>query len=70
MKKVYKIKNLDCANCALKLENKLKKVEGVIDCKVSFIFQKITLEYNKEDVLEDIKKICKKVEPDLEFVGE
>lgn len=71
MKKVYKVENLDCANCAQKLEDKLNKVKGVNDCKVSFMMQKITLEINDEnveDILNDVLKTCKKVEPDMKVL--
>lgn len=72
MKKVYKIENLDCANCARKLEEKLNKIEGVNDCKVSFMMQKITLDVNEdsaEETLNNVIKTCKKFEPDLNFLN-
>lgn len=72
MKKVYKIKNLDCANCARKLEEKLNKLSGVNECKVSFMMQKITLDIrdlNSDEVLDSVIKTCKKFEPDLIFLN-
>lgn len=72
MKKVLKVKNLDCANCARKLEEKLQKVEGVTSCNVSFMSQRITLdldETKENDILDNIYKTCKKVEPDMKIVG-
>ena len=71
MKKVYKVENLDCANCAQKLEDKLNKVKGVNDFKFRFMMQKITLEINDENVeeiLNDVLKTCKKVEPDMKVL--
>ena len=43
MKHIYKIQNLDCAACALKLEDKIKKVSGVNNCSINFIMQKMTI---------------------------
>ena len=37
MKKIYRLENLDCANCAAKIENALKKLDGVSDASVSFM---------------------------------
>ena len=37
MKKVFKMQDLDCANCAAKMENAIKKIDGVIDANVSFM---------------------------------
>lgn len=71
MKKIYKVKNLDCANCARKLEEKLNKLPGVNDCKVSFMMQKVTLDINEEGAeatLNDVLKTCKKVEPDMKVL--
>ena len=71
MKKIIQVSNLDCANCARKLEEKLQKIEGVNSCNVSFMMQRINLdvEDNKaEEIINNIKKVCKKVEPDMEIV--
>lgn len=68
MKKSYRLKNLDCANCALKMENEIKKIDGVTNASVSFMTQRMTIETEDGKSLEDIMKtvveICKKVEPD------
>lgn len=67
MKKSFKLKGLDCANCAAKIEEKVKKVEGVEEASVSFISQKMVVETNSEDekILKNIKKAVKKEEPDV-----
>ena len=57
MKKTYKIE-VDCAACALKMEEAAKKTEGVQDATVSFMTQKMKVEF---------AKACKKVEPDCEI---
>ena len=44
MKKKFKLTNLDCANCAAKMENAIKKIDGVRDANVSFMTQKMTIE--------------------------
>ena len=67
MKKRFKLTDLDCANCAAKMENAIKKIDGVTDATVSFMTQKLTLEADEERfdaVLEQVVKACKKVEPD------
>ncbi len=71
MKKIIQVSNLDCANCARKLEEKLQKVEGVNTCNVSFMMQRISLDIEDskaEEIINNIKKVCKKVEPDMEIV--
>ena len=44
MKKKFKLQDLDCANCAAKMEEAIKKIEGVSDATVSFMTQKMTIE--------------------------
>ncbi len=68
MVKTYKVANLDCANCAAKLERALSKIDGVNSAAVNFFAQKITLDIEDgrvDDVIADVKKTCKKVEPDM-----
>ena len=69
MKKKFKI-YFDCASCSAKMEDAAKKVDGVIDDKVTFMTQKMTVEADDarmDEVLENVQKACKKVEPDCEF---
>lgn len=71
MTKIYRVKNLDCANCAAKVERALGKIDGVNSASVSFLTQKITLdvdESRESDIICDVKRVCKKVEPDMEIV--
>lgn len=68
MKKKFKLENLDCANCAAKMENAIKGIAGVTDANMSFMTQKLTLEADDgsfESILDEVERICKKVEPDL-----
>ena len=67
MKKTYKLTDLDCANCAAKMENAIKKIDGVTEASVSFLTQKLTVEAEDsrfEEIMKQVVKACKKVEPD------
>ena len=70
MKKTYKIE-VDCANCALKMEEAAKKVEGVQGAAVSFMTQKMKVEFDEgaeeKEVMQVVRKACKKVEDDCEI---
>ncbi len=66
MKKTFKLIDLDCANCAAKMENGIKKLDGVIDAKVSFMTQKLTIEAEDESfdkIMKQAQKVCRKIEP-------
>ena len=66
MKKKFNCE-VDCANCAAKLEDAIKKIAGVDDAKVNFLTQKLTLTAADEifdKVLEDVIKTAKRIEPD------
>lgn len=67
MKKKFKLQDLDCANCAAKMENAIKKIEGVMDANVSFMTQKMTIEAEDsrfDEIMKEVAAVCKKVEPD------
>lgn len=71
MKKVIRLKDLDCANCAAKIENAISKLDGVNDVKVNFMGQKMTLDASDEifeDVLLAAQKAALKIESDLVFL--
>ena len=71
MKKRFKLVDLDCANCAAKMEDAIKQVDGVKDATVSFVMQKMTVEADDarfDDIMKEIVKVCKRVEPDCEIV--
>ena len=70
MQKKFKIE-VDCANCAAKMEDAIKKLDGVHDATVSFMTQKLTLDADDarfEEILQQAVKACKKVEPDCTIV--
>ncbi len=71
MKKKFKLTDLDCANCAAKMEEAIKKLDGVTDATVSFMTQKLTIEADDgrfEEIMEEVVRACKKVEPDCTIV--
>ena len=69
MKKTYKIE-VDCANCARKMEDATKKTEGVKDCVVNFMALKMKVEFEEgadvDAVMKNVRDNCKKVEDDCE----
>ncbi len=67
MKKTIALQDLDCANCAAKMENGIKKIDGVNSVSISFMTQKMVLDIedtNSENILKEIKAVCKRIEPD------
>ena len=67
MKKNYILEDLDCANCAEKIEDGVKNIEGVLECSVSFVTEKMIVEIEEgkeKEVEKQIKKVVKKIEPD------
>ena len=71
MKKTFKLRDLDCANCAAKMERNIKKINGVSDASVSFMSQKMTLEAEDgrfEEIMDEVEKVCRKVEPDCVII--
>lgn len=70
MKKTYKI-DVDCANCAAKMEEATKNTKGVKNAIVNFMMLKMDVEfednYDTNEVMKDVIKNCKKVEDDMEI---
>lgn len=70
MKKSFLIKNIDCANCAAKIEGRINKLNGVKEATLNFMMEKLIIEFcssSEEDVeivMKDVEKIVNKVEPD------
>jgi copper chaperone CopZ len=72
MKKIYRLKNLDCANCAAKMERNIAKIEGVMSVAISFMTQKLTIEVvdeHFENVKQKMIAVVKKIEPSCEILG-
>ncbi len=70
MKKTYNIE-VDCANCAAKMENAVKKIEGIIDASVNFMGLKMTVEFAEgvdcHKVMKEALKACRRIERDCEI---
>ena len=71
MKKTYKLQDLDCANCAAKMEDAIGRLDGVSSARVNFMTQKLTIEAessNLDSVLDEAQRICSGIEPDCVIV--
>lgn len=71
MKKVFKLENLDCANCAAKMERAIKKIDGVQAASVNFLTQRLAVEAEENrfaEIMEEAAKACRRVEPDCKIL--
>ena len=71
MKKTFKIEDLDCANCAAKLEKAVSSIDGVTKATVSFIAQKMIIEADEKDfdaIIKALPKTAKKAVPDCTII--
>ena len=71
MKKTFELEDLDCAHCAAKMEDGIRKLDGVLSVSVNFLTQKLTLEAEDavfDSVLKQAVKICRKIEPDCRVI--
>ena len=71
MKKTFRLQDLDCANCAAKMEANIKKLDGVKDATVSFMTQRLTVEAEDERfdaIMQEVVKTIAKVEPDCKVI--
>ena len=71
MKKVYKLEDLDCANCAAKMERSIAKIDGVSSAHISFMAQRMSIEADDErfdDIMNQVEKACKRIEPDCKII--
>lgn len=67
MKKVFKVVDLDCPNCAAKMQRSIEKIKGVNEVSVNFMGQKIELDADDarfDDIVREMVKACRKVEPE------
>ncbi len=68
MKSKFKVKGLDCANCAADLERAIQKVDGIERANINFMTEKMEIEYDetkKDEIIQKVKKTIKKEEPDV-----
>ena len=71
MKKKFKLEDLDCANCAAKMEDAIKKIEGVANASVSFMTQKMVIAADDarfDEIMKEVVSVCAKVEPDCKIL--
>ena len=67
MKKIFELEDLDCANCAAKMAEGIRKIEGVSYADINFLTQKLTIEAEDskfDAIMKMAAKVCKKIEPD------
>lgn len=70
MKKVYSIEGIDCANCAAKIEDKINRMKNIEEANLNFIMGKLSIEFKLstdeevEEIMEEVRKLVKKLEPD------
>ncbi len=72
MKKIYMMQDLECANCAAKMEEKISHLDGVESVNINFLTQKMTLEADEAkhaEIIEQAKKIIRKIEPDCRILA-
>ena len=72
MRRSFKLENLDCANCAAKMENDINKLDGVNKATISFMTSKLLLDADDaafSSVLDSASAICKKYEPDCTILA-
>ena len=71
MKKKFKLQDLDCANCAAKMEESIKKIPGVNDASVSFMTQKMSIDAEDDkfdEIMKEVAAVWAKVEPDCKIL--
>ena len=71
MNKRFKLTDLDCANCAAKMERAVLKLDGVTSASVSFMTQRLVIEADDErfeEIMDSVEKTCRKVEPDCRII--
>lgn len=70
MKKTFDLVDLDCANCAQKMEDAVRKIDGVENVQISFLTQKMTLTADDakfDKIIKQAVKVCRRIEPDCEI---
>lgn len=71
MKKTFKMVDVDCANCARKMQEAISKLDGVTACTVSFLTQKLTVEGDDarfDEIMKQAVKCVKRVDPDADVI--
>lgn len=71
MKRTFKMENLDCANCAAKMEERIKKLTGVNSAFVSFATQRLVLDADDEafdSIVEECRRVCRKIDKGTDII--
>lgn len=71
MKKVCKLEGLGCAHCAVKMEDAIRKLNGVSSASINFMTQKLTIEADNGEfgeIISKAAKICKRIEPACKII--
>ena len=71
MKKKFKLQDLDCANCAAKMEEAIRNIPGVNDVNVSFMTQTMTVDAADDrfdEIMEKVAAVCARVDPDCKIL--
>ena len=71
MKNSYKLENLDCANCAAKMEDSINRIDGVSKATINFMTQKFTIEADDDkfdDIIKEAATLISEVEPDCKII--
>lgn len=66
MRKAFKLQDLDCANCAAKMQDAIQKIDGVESASIGFMTQRLVIEARDdlfEDVLDEAQRACTRIEP-------
>ncbi len=71
MKKTWQLEDLDCAHCAMKMQEGIAKVDGVISVSVNYLSARLTIEAEEKDmdrIIKEAVKICRRIEPDCRII--
>ncbi len=70
MKKTFNMIDVDCAHCAAKMEDGIKKIPGVNSATVNFLAQKLIIDADDarfDEIMKEARKVCQKVDPDADI---
>lgn len=71
MKKKFKMEDLDCANCAAKMEDLIRKIEGVNEVSISFLAQKLTIDADEtrfDEIMKEVQAACAKIDAECKVL--
>ena len=71
MRKIFKVENVDCAHCALKMQSNILKIEGVTSANLNFLTQRLTVEFAEDKVLtinQELQDACRKIDKNVNVI--